>query len=320
MPTAEEKCPICGLILEESGSSGDLYQFRCTRCGTFQLVGTAKAMLKNEFSGPDDPRRAVLSHVVRKMQASSEWPLLTSHSYKQILELTSLPKPAEQARNLLLWLGTAAEASDSVVTISCEALQAIVGGRQPDSVYYVASHLQDLGLIKYDRTDTAKATPPLRFQMNFDGWDRYEALKNESTDSRTAFMAMKFGDPELNGVVEKIFRPAVAQTGFELRVLTDVPKAGLIDDRLRVEIRRSRFLIADITHKNPGAYWEAGFAEGLGKPVIYTCKKEAFDSGASHFDTNHHLTVMWNEVAEQVAEDLKATIRATLPGEAKLND
>ena len=133
-------------------------------------------------------------------------------------------------------------------------------------------------------------------------------------------MAMKFGDPELNEVIEKIFRPAVAQTGFELRVLTDVPKAGLIDDRLRVEIRRSRFLIADITHKNLGAYWEAGFAEGLGKPVIYTCKKEEFDIGASHFDTNHHLTVMWHEDSAQVAEDLKATIRATLPGEARLED
>lgn len=222
MPIAEEICPICDLVLEDSGSSGDSYHFRCNRCGSFRLVGTAKAMLKNEFTGPDDSRRAILSHVVRKMQASSEWPLLTSYLYKQILELTSLPKPAEQARNLLLWLGNSAEASDSVVTITCEALQAIVGGRQPNSVYYVASHLQNLGLLTYERTDTTKDTPPLRFQMKFDGWDRYETLRNESTDSRIAFMAMKFGDTELNDVVEKIFRPAVAQTGFELRVLLGI--------------------------------------------------------------------------------------------------
>lgn len=316
----DEKCPICDLDLTESGSSGDSYQYRCSRCGTFQLTGTARAMLKCQFSDPDDSDRSVLSHVVRTMQARREWPLLDSNLYKQMLDLTRLPKPAEQARNLLLWLGSAAEASDAIVTVSCEALQAIVGGRRPDSVYYVANHLQNQGFLWFDRTDNAKATPPLRFQMKFDGWDRYEALKNEPTDSRTAFMAMKFGDPELNEVIEKIFRPAVAQTGFELRVLTDVPKAGLIDDRLRVEIRRSRFLIADITHKNLGAYWEAGFAEGLGKPVIYTCKKEEFDIGASHFDTNHHLTVMWHEDSAQVAEDLKATIRATLPGEARLED
>lgn len=316
----DERCPICDLLLEEKGSSGDKYQYRCQRCGTFQLVGTAKAMLGYEFSGADDLKRAVLSHAVRKMQASMEWPLLNSHSYKQILQQNGLPKPVEQAQNLLLWLGKAAEASDSIVTESCEALQAIIGGRRPESVYYVANYLANQGSITYDRTDNTKSTPPLQFQMKFEGWGRYDQLMHESAESRIAFMAMKFGDPELDAIVENVFRPAVADAGFELRILTDVPKAGLIDDRLRVEIRRSRFLIADITHQNPGAYWEAGFAEGLGKPVIYTCKREAFAAGASHFDTNHHLTVMWHEDAKQVTEDLKATVRATLPSEAKLND
>lgn len=316
----EEKCPICDLPLEEKGSSGDSYQYRCMRCGTFELSGTVKATLGYEFSGADDQKRAVLSHAVRKMQRSTEWPMLNSHSCKQILEQSLLPKPAEQAQNLILWLGQAAEASDSVVIESCEALQAIIGGRRPESVYYVASHLANKGLISYDRTDTTKSTPPLKFQMKFEGWEHYEQLQNESTDSRIVFMAMKFGDQELNAIVENVFRPAVAKTGFELRILSDVPKAGLIDDRLRVEIRRSRFLIADITHQNPGAYWEAGFAEGLGKPVIYTCKREAFAVGASHFDTNHHLTVMWHEDVKQVAEELKATIRATLPSEATPDD
>jgi hypothetical protein len=40
----------------------------------------------------------------------------------------------------------------------------------------------------------------------------------------------------------------------------------------------------------------------------------------SHFDTNHHLTVMWSEDSQRTAEDLKATIRATFPTEAKLED
>lgn len=277
-------------------------------------------MLELEFSGPNDPKRAVLSHAVRKMQDSEKWPLLNSRSYAQILEQGGLPKPAEQARNFILWLGNTAESSDATVTVRCETLQAIIGGLRPESVHYIASHLADEGLIRYDRTDASKMASPLAIQMRYSGWERYELLRFEFPASRTAFMAMKFGDVELNTIVEEVFRPAVAETGFELRILTDVPKAGLIDDRLRVEIRQSRFLIADITHQNPGAYWEAGFAEGLGKPVIYTCKKDAFDAGASHFDTNHHLTVMWHGDFHRVTEDLKATIRATLPGEAKMND
>jgi nucleoside 2-deoxyribosyltransferase len=88
-----------------------------------------------------------------------------------------------------------------------------------------------------------------------------------------------------------------------------------------VEIRTSRFLIADLTHENRGAYWEAGFAEGLGKPVIYTCEKSKFGVQKTHFDTNHHETVVWEkENLSEAAEKLKVTIRATLPDEAVMTD
>ncbi len=77
-------------------------------------------------------------------------------------------------------------------------------------------------------------------------------------------------------------------------------------------------MIADLTHANNGVYWETGYAEGLQKPVIYTCREDAF--GEIHFDTNHLLTVKWSPGNEADAADrLKATIRATLP-EAKKTD
>jgi nucleoside 2-deoxyribosyltransferase len=87
-----------------------------------------------------------------------------------------------------------------------------------------------------------------------------------------------------------------------------------------VEIRRSRFLVVDLTDDNRGAYWEAGFGEGLGKPVIYTCEKAHFEKGI-HFDTNHHQTIVWQSSdLASAAQRLKDTIRATLPAEAKMSD
>jgi nucleoside 2-deoxyribosyltransferase len=80
-------------------------------------------------------------------------------------------------------------------------------------------------------------------------------------------------------------------------------------------------IIADLTHDNNGAYWEAGYAEGLGKPVIYFCDKSKFDNPPTkpHFDTNHHTTVLWNkEKVEESIEDLKSTIKATFPKDAIL--
>jgi len=38
----------------------------------------------------------------------------------------------------------------------------------------------------------------MAFRLKMPGWARYEELKKTNPDSRTAFMAMKFGDDELN--------------------------------------------------------------------------------------------------------------------------
>lgn len=112
----------------------------------------------------------------------------------------------------------------------------------------------------------------------------------------------------------------MARTGFELRKLTDNQPAGLIDDQIRASILSGRFVIADLTHGSHGAYWEAGFAEGLHLPVIYTCEKSAWKKG-THFDTNHLLTIIWDATDLKKAEnELAATIRATLRAEARQTD
>lgn len=117
------------------------------------------------------------------------------------------------------------------------------------------------------------------------------------------------------------FKPSVARTGFELRRLDEKQPAGLIDNQLRVAIRQAKFVVADLTHGNLGAYWEAGFAEGLGKPVIYTCEKDHFHNVRTHFDTNHHVTIIWDaDELNKAGNELTATIRATLPSDARLTD
>lgn len=157
------------------------------------------------------------------------------------------------------------------------------------------------------------------YLLTMKGWERFEELRRGRADSRRAFMAMPFGDGRLDHVFAECYRGAVGAAGFRLARLDEAPKAGSIDDRLRVEIRTSRFLIAEVTGNNEGAYWEAGYAEGLGKPVIFTCERSFLPN--VHFDTNHFLHVLWEDgKLEKAAEDLKATIRATLPDEAQMED
>jgi nucleoside 2-deoxyribosyltransferase len=95
-----------------------------------------------------------------------------------------------------------------------------------------------------------------------------------------------------------------------------------VDAIIEDEIRRCRFLIADLSDDNAGAYWEAGFAEGLGKDVIYICRaKDGEHEKKTHFDANHRQTVRWDLSAlDQTTTKLKAVIRNTLLQDAIQTD
>ncbi len=150
--------------------------------------------------------------------------------------------------------------------------------------------------------------------LSFDGWERYEELRRGKSDGGYGFVAMKFNDPTLESLISDHVKPAILeQLGISVIDLRDVARASIIDNLMREQIRGSAFVLADLTHDNSGAYWEAGYAEGLGKPVIYLCEQSKFDDTNTHFDTNHCMTVPWS-VGEEDAfiERLVATIRRSL--------
>jgi hypothetical protein len=310
-------CPVCPNTLRELPTNGDRSRdiafFDCPFCGTFGLTRQAEINIRRWLDEAWN-NVVIFAHALRRMQMADNRPLVDSRIAEVIMDTGTLPSPHEQADLLIRWLGANVVGPGEMVRVSDQEHSAIIGALTANGFVFVLQGLIEAGLIVGHFTMGANAEATLTFQ----GWARYEELLRGAPSGRHAFMALKFGDPTLDRMVNEYFRLAVRQTGFDLRRLDDEPRAGLIDDRLRVEIQGARFLIADLTHSNPGSYWEAGYAEGLGKPVIYTCKKSVFDT--SHFDTNHHLHIMWEEAdPKAAAENLKATIRATMP-EAKRTD
>jgi hypothetical protein len=258
------------------------------------------------------------------MSRRGEPAFLDGDLIEQILK-GSLPSPAEQANNLVLWLGDQLETLGNQKEIEPYKQKVVTGSLNDEGFSFIVNHLIKEGLVEAraggELRDAIRSADPTLVCLSFEGWRRCDELKRGSINTRTAFMAMQFDNGTLDKIVQDYLVPAVLQTGYYLEKVTERQRAGLIDDQIRVKIRASRFLISDLTDDSEGSYWKAGFAEGLGKPVIYTCEQEKFDKTKTHFDTNHHLTVMWDKSKPTVAaEKLKVTIRATLPDEAKLTD
>ncbi len=320
----EDDCPVCKVKLNNKQPTHNIklssFVYDCPRCGKFLFKFRETELEAKLNYGQDKYKAFLLSHKIRKMQKNKTEVCLDKDLVDSILKGT-LPKPAEQKNIFIRWVGDNINAGEDYVKVDKHSILAIIGARNDTEFSFIFEHLKTKGIVKNKTVVGGGRNVLMDVTLTFDGWEYYEEMKRGNIDSRKAFMAMEYGDKELDRIVDEYFKSAVAETGFELLRLDEKPRAGLIDDRLRVEIRNSRFLISDLSHNNNGAYWEAGYAEGLGKPVIYTCKKEKFDGEKTHFDTNHHLTVLWQKDNIQEAVDLlKATIRTTLPNEAKLGD
>ena len=150
--------------------------------------------------------------------------------------------------------------------------------------------------------------PDKLIQITGRGWEFIDEQARAGVLSDQAFVAMSFSE-SLRLVWEDAIKPAIAESGYRpYRVDTD-PHIDRIDVKIIAEIRNSRFLISDVTEHRPGVYFEAGYALGLGLPVIWTVRED--DLPNAHFDTRQYNHIVWKTPAE-LRERLFFTICAVI--------
>ena len=120
-------------------------------------------------------------------------------------------------------------------------------------------------------------------------------------------------DGVMKDVQEEGLLPAIRDAGYAPILINRKEHVNKIDDEIIAEIRRSRFIVADFTHGDDGArggvYYEAGFAHGLGIPVIFTCRKNVFEK--VHFDTRQYNHIVW-ETPKELRDSLANRIAAVV--------
>ena len=116
-------------------------------------------------------------------------------------------------------------------------------------------------------------------------------------------------DPALNSAFSEAIEPAIREAGYEPLRVDRVHHNEKICDRIVAEIRRARFVVADVTMQRQGVYFEAGFAMALGLPVIWSCRKD--DLKNVHFDTRQYNHIVWGQPPD-LKQQLRDRIRATI--------
>jgi hypothetical protein len=316
-------CPVCKNThagpCHLNSTTGDRSRFSCAVCGVFELSGTA-------YAGPLDPERSTLtnlerlalSHNIRRQtDTESAVPLIMSDWLDDFRKSASLPTPALQAANAIRWIGDKVRRNLEELEELPDHFFASIGSSSPQQANLIVQQLRQRGWVHANNGEELSKTSNIDFfavDLTLAGWEQYAAENRGQLNGKYGFLALRFGDAILDPFVAKVIKPRIkAELNFDIVDMRDVSQAGVIDNIMRAQIRDAAFVLVDLTHDNPGAYWEAGYAEGLGKPVIYLCERSKFDRAKTHFDTNHCTTIIWHvDEPDDFVKQAVSTIRRSL--------
>jgi hypothetical protein len=119
-------------------------------------------------------------------------------------------------------------------------------------------------------------------------------------------------DPSMSQAYAEGIVPALSDAGYIPVRIDQKEHNNKIDDEIIAEIRQARFVVADFTcgiiGEGPAraavargsVYYEAGFAQGIGTPVIWTVREDCIDK--VHFDARQYAHILWKDPADLRAQ------------------
>lgn len=114
-------------------------------------------------------------------------------------------------------------------------------------------------------------------------------------DEDECFVAMSFAKkPDLVALFNAI-KLGAESSGYRAVRIDREEHINKIDDEILARIRRAKFVVADLTGQNPNVCYEAGFAQGLGRKIIFVCQKSEVDKRVVNFDLSHYNMLTWEE-------------------------
>ena len=328
------KCPLCGeenidIWTDEDG--GDDLCYDCPRCGEFfaphnwHYKRLSEGLDKVEFD--IDKLKSYLFYHKGELR-----PYLSSQAFYEKLDKTGWVKiynlTPEMVEN---WYPkTFSEKLDLILTYFHNQLE-YIGQRKLyefnilKSIYFIKStnnrrdilsqisYVNDcLCHLGYISNTNMTFEGDSYIHITYNGLARIDSLQKTIQNNKQVFIAMSF-DPQYD-LVNDAIQKAITANGYLPRRMDEYRHNNQIVPEMLYQIKQSQFVVVDLTAHNNGAYYEAGYAAALDKPVILTCNEKSYKED-SHFDVKQQATVLWKD-EKDLQEKLTTWITATV-GKAK---
>lgn len=340
-------CPLCGrqdISVEAKRMNDPLYYYNCPKCGCFfapnqHSISSGKGdeklfqfnieHLKNYlFYHPSNLRPVLCEKDYYEKNTSNEYTNIYNISPDMVESW--YPKTFSEKINLILlylakkmgYMGEhlSIELSDtkplffmtntySTDSSNCSAWD--------DEIIFILSFLKDNNYVIIELPQHQTISNLIRNKAPYNykkvelvltskAMETVYNLERTQADNKNVFVAMKFGD-ETKALREKIKE---GLEGYNVRIMDEVEHNHQIVPEMLYEIKNCKFVVSELSDNNNGAYYEAGYALGLGKEVIHICEKKKMKSRL-HFDVSQINTIIYENI-DEIPEKLKKRIKATI--------
>ncbi|HEY8389387.1 MAG TPA: hypothetical protein VIL26_00300 [Clostridia bacterium] len=170
-----------------------------------------------------------------------------------------------------------------------------------DQINILLKHLEKDGYIEPIGLGVFSLT------LSFKGWLRVEELQRQNAAVNQAFIIIS--NKELMNEAKESIIKVLSDLKIAAKLWDETKYKKPVTSEIFYEIKRSKLCIIDLTYQKSPVYFEAGYAEALKKPIIYTCKKDFYLK--KQFDIIHNNMINW-QTPEELYQALHTRISAVI--------
>ncbi len=299
-------CPFCKSdrvkhIRDDEYASRDGYSFDCNVCGKFFITRSADMQLRDKEV---DPR--YFSWIRAHVENDKKPPVITSYTIDELPETFPKLSVPEKQVTFLRAIERRSKFPGAEVVLIADHDYPLAYAENCEELKFLCRSLAERQLITIN--DDRFRANIIQAIITAKGWEFLETQANIPTLSTQAFVAMSF-DSSMNDAWEIGIKPAIETAGYKAHRIDQEHHIDRIDAKIISDLKDSLFVVADVTQQKPGVYFEAGYAIGLNRPVIWCVRKD--DLKNIHFDTRQYNHIVW-ETPEELKEQLYYRICAVI--------
>lgn len=334
-----EKCPICQTPSEKIVFSEGGARITCPQCGIFSVTSGFNSFsedrkddrkkYKNDIHNiqgflrlrseqfNEKERNVKCDKILTLCIKSSKKPHDTEEFYymtlEEILETGDFPKTLSEKIDKLLWYLSWKSKGTMGKDLSLQRASdfPLAFARSSEEFRFLISSMDEHGFFQKNLR-TSDSTSEY-FVLSLHAWERIEEIQEKNKNSKQGFVACWFHKD--HDLFRKTIEEGIATAGFSPMSIKERHYPETIMAKALGEIRKSRFVIIDLTEQRNTVFVEMGFAMGLGIETILVISKkywkenkkdlEYYSSNYSikmYEDKRHLKEIIETSIAERIAQ------------------